>query len=250
MQDCERGWNGLLASAFDADWTSVAVSGAGVNWDAVGKESPMFPHFGRVGKDGELKATEISASNGGEDGVLSPPDAVFLFLGGNDFIGLNGKLSGSEADSANVSKFQDQYVASIGKIREVRGPTVPIVCLVAGEQMMSSCSSKESQAEHHEVQERLIPPCVERAGGPDAKVYLLRMGKACVLDFEDDTLYGALGHWSVKGHLVITRALVQQCEELLGWQAAPGWDQVDLSDLKFSRGSRRGRSARRVMPNK
>ena len=63
---------------------------------------------------------------------------------------------------------------------------------------------------------RVLHAAVERASDPHTSLMPLR-GQPSI-DLADDSDFGVMGHWSVKGHAKIAAALAEQLGDKLGWR--------------------------------
>ena len=51
------------------------------------------------------------------------------------------------------------------------------------------------------------------------------------MDFEDDSDWGSLMHWSAKAHAKTAAGAIPLIEEKMGWQPVQGWEQWPADKL-------------------
>eukprot|EP00933_Yihiella_yeosuensis_P068911 TRINITY_DN7496_c1_g1_i2.p1 TRINITY_DN7496_c1_g1~~TRINITY_DN7496_c1_g1_i2.p1 ORF type:complete len:390 (-),score=45.77 TRINITY_DN7496_c1_g1_i2:271-1311(-) len=213
-EDCEKGWIGLTASAFQADFHGIAISGTGAVWDSDGnKDNSIQKYYKRT-----LMSEDCDCER------FEHVDLVIIYLGGNDY---EGKLC--ETPSAE-EEFIQGFCDLLNMVREAR-PDTFILCLLPGKTMPSALASKTEQAAAHQTLTKLIPKAIQRAGGKENKID--HRTNPAVLDLQNDSQWGSLLHWSTKGHQIVAYGAIDCVRDVMLWDPTLGWDLEGLLDDKF-----------------
>eukprot|EP00933_Yihiella_yeosuensis_P015813 TRINITY_DN13671_c0_g1_i5.p1 TRINITY_DN13671_c0_g1~~TRINITY_DN13671_c0_g1_i5.p1 ORF type:complete len:272 (-),score=54.47 TRINITY_DN13671_c0_g1_i5:12-827(-) len=202
--DCTKGWINFVASAFQADMHGIAVSGTGAVWDSDGNKKKSMRNYYTRTLYSEEKVCE----------KFEPMDLIVMYLGCNDYEGCLQKHTNRCAD------FVVGYSELLALIRKTR-PDCPILCLIPGPTSVTATTSKAQQAAASKVLQKLIPKAVENAGGEDNSVFW-RVNPA-THDLDDDSQWGSLLHWNVKGHMIFAEGAIEVISEVMGWKPSADW---------------------------
>ncbi|CAL1165136.1 unnamed protein product [Cladocopium goreaui] len=199
-QDANQAWPALVAKAFGADFHNISWSGAGVVWNAgagCSADAPFHDLYSRA--LGSSQTTSI-------DGEWQP-DAVVLYLGGNDWWSLSHK--GEEPLIAGFRRF-------LRHLREHRGPDVAICILLASPESVCACiGSLEDQRAFAADMSRCWRAAAEQLEDP--KVYWDVVDPKPPCSLSDPADWGQMGHWSVQGNSKWANAVIPILESRLDW---------------------------------
>jgi lysophospholipase L1-like esterase len=212
-QDVEKGFVGLVSHAFQADGEFICISGTGSTWDDDGKkEEGLMNYYARP-----LYTSEDTTRQ------LDPVDLVVIYLGGNDVGG--GGLKKSPAKKGEVVQGYTQLLKMVKQYR----PSTPILCLIPSPTMASAEETPQEQQQVSQLLQEIIPQAVESAGG--ASQGITSAVVPATINLSDDSEWGTLLHWSVKAHKKVAAGIIPLVSQKMGWQAAPGWDDVPADKM-------------------
>lgn len=232
-QDASRAFPALVGAALDANTHNLAWSGIGACWNA-----PMCGREAMDAKWDRLIATDAAAgsilsgqptSSPVSSSVSSSnahhqqpppqlPDAVVIYLGGNDFytmgqnppVGLLSSLQRTEA------KFIEGFASLLRAIRAARPSPIPILLLECDAASGSCLESAAAQAHFSKVMGRLLRAVVECVADP--YMFVVPLCGQPPISHADDTDFGVIGHWSLQGHAKVATALAKEIGQMLGWK--------------------------------
>jgi len=211
-QDVELGWTGFVSRAFQADQEGIVVSGTGAAWDGDGDADCRI---------GIYYPRKLYSKSDTHATALDPVDLVVIYLGGNDF---EGKLKN---DPSKGPEFVAAYASLLKTIRRYR-PDTPILCFACSEACGSALETKAAQKAMSQCCHDLVPQAITAAGSQN----IMFASNPASIDLDDDSLWGSLLHWSVKGHVLFARAAIDIIAKHMSWEPCQGWDNYKAEVFK------------------
>ncbi|CAJ1330134.1 unnamed protein product [Effrenium voratum] len=198
-QDGNQAWPALAAKALDADFHNIAWSGAGVVWNGMGcsADAPFHDLYARA-----LGTSEAEVVDEWQ------PDAVVIYLGGNDWWSLADK--GHDALTEGFHRFLE-------RVRERRAEAAICVLLASPDSICACIGSQEDQAAFAADMSQCWRSAAEKLG--DSRVFLDVVAPNPPCSLSEPADWGQMGHWSVQGNKKWAAAVVPILEARLGWKA-------------------------------
>ena len=210
-QDASRAWPALVGVALDAQAHCIAWSGMGACWNApfTDPKEPMSVFWDRLVADDAAAGTASSTA--------AAPDAVVVYLGGNDYWTMGPTPPFGRAQPGRTEgHFVDGLAVFLRVLRAARSAPIPIVVLAADEQSGSFLPTRSEQAAFSRTMQRLLAAAIERAA-LDEHVHLIPLGGEPAISVDDDADWGLMAHWSVQGHAKVARGVAARIGERLRW---------------------------------
>jgi hypothetical protein len=217
-QDATLAFPELVARALGAQAHNLSWSGIGAVWNAPfgGKEAMNSKWMRLVASDPSAGTVLDDAAGDTAATAASLPEAIAIYLGGNDFYTMGDSPHvGWASKSRTEEKFIEGFAAMLSAIRASRPAPTPILVLECDAMSASCLDSRASQAKYSEIMSRVLRAAVGRTADPD--VHVLPLSSSPPVDFDDDSDFGVLGHWSVSGHRKVAASLAKTMGETLGW---------------------------------
>jgi Carbohydrate esterase 2 N-terminal/GDSL-like Lipase/Acylhydrolase family len=190
----DLGFAATIARAYNAEFTAVCRSGAGLVCDWKGnRAAPMAERYGWALMEQPQPAWRFAGP---------PPELVVICLGLNDFSGL--KAADGEVSEARSAEFRQAYHRLIGKVR-AQAPQAAIVALAAPKPWLLANIQQVVAAEHVAGHGRIHFASFDLAP------------EECVAD----------GHPSVAAHQRIAQQVIAQLVALKVLAAPPGSGRLE-----------------------
>lgn len=204
-EDVEKAWIGFVARAFQADMHGIAISGIGAQWDFFGNSYNNMRKF----------YERTLYADGNSIDHMESVDLVVVYLGGNDWTGVLSK------DESKEAQFVNGY-AQLLEIVATRRPNTPVICIGPGETKAASLKTQEEKKRESDLMNQLIREAVKQVGSKDIffeKNYVS-------FDWDDNSQWGNLDHWSVKGHARFAHEAISIISKHTKWNPIDGWERV------------------------
>lgn len=198
-QDANQAWPCLVAKALEAEYHNISWSGIGVAWNCQCAAGAPFPEvYPRL-----LGCRPESGSISSSDTWM--PDAVLVYLGGNDWYSLEGRH-----DELALG-FREFLV----QLRRLRPDSVIFVLLAPGNHVCACISSLAEQVLFSDDMSRCWRAAVD--GLHDPKLFVEVVNPSPAADLNDPSDWGQCGHWSTNGNAKWASGVIPILAERMKW---------------------------------